>query len=600
MRVAHYLTPLKTDRVPATHIAFDCETRLTTKYGKKAHRWDCGCATVIRRDFQGQWSQLITYPVGTPAELWAFIADCQKGQSKIVVWAHNLPFDLRISEALRYLPQFGYSLEAIVLERTAAWASFESELGKLLICDLYSWLPVSLDQLASDMGKPRPRFDYMNADRLELLKRCRDDTVLTGEIVQIILEWLDIQKAGPLRPTGGGQSHAMWRRHTLPEKTVLVHEDQHALERERRAMWAGRAEVWKHSTIEGPIYEHDLNLAYCRIAATCNVPVRLLHRKGKTPLEALDGEETGQAYLADVTVEVNKPLVPTGDDGHVLWPVGRFETTLWDPEISLLKDKGANVTVNRVWVYRTAPVLAPMAQWLINCLTDDEVYVPAPMRRLLKHWARTLVGRCALRYRQWEYYGTVPVMGLSLSKAIEEGEPGEKERLHVGTEILELAAMAEADTSVPQITGWVMSEARVRLWTLMEAAGPRNLLYVDTDGLLVNAAGHHALAPYENWYGFRSLRHKATWAKAEITGPRNLILEGERRIAGIPRRAVRIGDVEYDGEVWAGIKSSLSGRQLDSVAVMQRQFKVEALDHRRQHLPDGETQPYEVNETDVD
>lgn len=596
MRQAHYLEPLKTTSIPADHVVFDCETRLTHKHGKSAHRWVCGAYAKVHRTPDGSWLAPPPVPVQDPAELWELITEAHVKGRRLVVWAHNLSFDLRISEALRYLPQNGYTLEAVVLERTAAWASFTSRSGPLMLCDLFSWLPTSLDKMADDCGVPRGGFDYAQADEGELEARVFADVTFTQGVLRTMLEYLEGIDAGPFRPTGSGQSHAFWRKNYLPAKRVLVHGDEYALERERVAMHAGRAEAWKVGQVDGPLHEYDLNLAYCRIAAANELPVRLSHRIGQvgSPIRMLGG--AGRAYLCEVDVETDQPLVPVSDGAFTYWPVGEFTTTLWDPEVDLLYGNDAVVRVRRAWVYDTEPVLHDVSQFLIDALEGEIGEPPAPMHRLLKHWARTIVGRCGLRYREWEHFGTVPVMGLGLSTMYDSETCTQTELLHVGERVMELADMAEADSSVPQITGWVMSKARANLWQIMKCAGLENLAYVDTDSVIVSKAGAHNLEEDLIEGGDMLLFPKDVWSSAYITGPRNIILEDTRRIAGIPKRATRIGDTTYDGEVWAGVKASLSGRQLDNVAVTQRLFKVSQINRRRTHRPDGSTVPVEVHQ----
>lgn len=594
MRTPHYLTPLKTTRIPQHHAVFDCETQASKKYGKYAHRWACGAAALV-----GNWGSqgfrvLESRTTTNPRTLWAAMTAAHVDGKPFVAWAHNLAFDLRVSEALRWLPTFGYSLDAIVLENTASWASFTGPAGKLTVCDLHSWLPVSLDRIAADMGLARPGFDYEGGTLTELRKRCKYDVDVTAEAVCKILNFLESEECGSFRPTGSGQSHAVWRRRFMPARTVLVHNDEHALERERTAMWAGRAEAWRYGEVKGPLYEHDMNLAYCRIAAEYDVPVKLTGHTGPRKVEDLIAADRQGAVLADVTVTTEAPVAPTGDDGRVLWPVGTFDTTLWGPELDLLYVEGANVTVHRTWRYRCEPVLAPMANWLIEQLEGNGNWSGSVVKRLLKHWARTLVGRCALRYRQWDEYGTVPVMGLSLSTTTATTDEAAKELLQVGESIFELAAMSEADSSVPQITSWVMSQARANLWEVIRRAGLENIYYVDTDSILVNQRGNRNLANLTGVGREIVLVHKATYGKAVIHGPRNIIVEDERRIAGIPKRAHATGELSFRGEVWTGLRSSIEGHQANQVGIHMADFNVKDIDPRRERTKNGRTVPYRM------
>lgn len=594
MRSPHYLAPLRTDRIPAYHIAFDCETKAAKKHGRYAHRWVCGAAATGELSAAGEWGYDSPRAFATPHDLWEYITGEHPHGAALIVWAHNLAFDLRVSEALRWLPEFGYALEAIVLEKTAAWASFTSAQGDITVCDLHSWLPVPLAKVASAVGRPRGKVTYATATEAQLIQHCLADTLITIEAVGRVVEWLSLNEGGSFRPTGSGQSHAMWRRRWLPEKTVLVHGDEVALERERVAMWTGRAEAWQWGKVTGPLYEHDLNLAYCRIAATSEVPVKLIQRTGKVPVAHVTNLSNSYAILADVTVTTGVPVVPTSEDGRVFWPVGTFQTTLWDPEIRSLVESGAEVEIHRTWRYAKAPVLAKMANYIIDLLSVERRGPDKVIQLMLKHWARTLVGRCALRYREWDDYGTVGTMGLSLSTMFDEDTGDMTELLQVGKRVMELAALAESDSSVPQITGWVMSKARANLWAIMCAAGLDNLAYVDTDCVIVTGEGNARLLDSRAPDDALVLVPKATYTKAQIYGPRNLTLEGERRISGVPKRAVRTGELSFNGEVWAGLRSSLENKRPSEVTILPRTFDVDDTDPRRDHQPGGITAAYRL------
>lgn len=592
MRTPHYLSPLAATAIPRRHSIFDTETRAEKRHGRFAHRWVCGAVSHGELDREGNWGHERPSSYDSPSIMWSEICDNHVHRDHLVVWAHNLSFDLRVSEALRWLPVEGYGLEAIVLEKTAAWASFAGTHGRITICDLHSWLPVPLSKLAGDIGGSRPSFKYDKATDIQLVQRCREDVEVAAYSVGHVLEFLHRENAGRFRPTGSGQSHSMWRRRFLRSKTVLVHGDESALERERVAMWAGRAEAWTWGEVKRPLFEHDLNLAYCRIAACHDVPVKLYARSGRISVQNYEAFRGGEAVLADVTVTTDREVVPTGEDGRMLWPVGTFQTTLWDPELDVLIESGAKVTFHRTWRYRTSPVLADMANYLIMLLESPETTAHPVVRRMLKHWARTLVGRCALRYREWDDYGTVGVMGLSLSTMYDLDDETTSSLLQVGTRIMELADMAEAETSVPQITGWVMSQARANIWRIMCRAGLHNLDYVDTDCVIVNAHGHAALRSEPFTDPAISLVHKATYRLGTIYGPRNIVLEGERRLSGVPKRAVLTGELSFDGEVWAGLRSSLESKRPHQVTIMPRSFDVDDVDPRRMRIMGGDTQPY--------
>jgi hypothetical protein len=608
---AHYLQPLQKTTLPARHVIFDTETQLTRRAGALEHRYATGATLGLRLTLDDRWSEEPAYGAiqDSPQALWAAIAgECRKG-ARTVAWAHNLSFDLRVSEALRWLPRQGFHLQGIVLERTASWASWSSkEHGSLICCDLYAWLPRSLDDIAKEMGVTRETWDgdrYAVATLPELQARCIQDVQVTREAVQALLAWLQAEDCGPFRLTGSGQAHACWRKRFGAGKTqnvvegqnpgVWVHGDPALRQVEREAMWTGRCEAWRHGEIDGPLYEYDMNLAYCRIAATHPLPVHYRGEHGRlTPFRVLDLVDEGFAVMAEIEIyDLQEPIVPCRVGERMIWPIGYVETILWNPELRLVFESVGNWTrlnIKRCWTYHTGPALKPMAEWIIQGLEATDT--PAPIRLLLKHWARALIGRMALRYRRWEPYGDMPDLDCLLWVGHDEdGLP--VENLQVGHERFTLAELEETETSVPQITGWVMSQCRAQLWRLAQEAGAEHVIYMDTDSVLTDTPLTVSPIPGSAPFGL-----KATWDHATIHGPRNIELDQDRRLSGVPRQSVRRGPLEWEGTVMRGVKESIIRGELDHVAQLERTYHVNTRDPRRERYPDGSTRPYRLGGED--
>ena len=605
----HYLQPLQKTVLPSRHVILDTETQQQRHAGAIEHRYAIGAIQAFEMR-AGEDPKIGGEVACLNAELlWAAIASyCRKGH-RTVAWAHNLSFDLRISEALRWLPRNGFHLQGIVLERTASWASWTSpEHGSLICCDLYSWLPQPLDRIAQALGVSRETHGldwYQQATLEQLQARCVEDVQITRRAVQQLLTWLQEQDAGPFRLTGSGQANACWRKRFAAGRTrgglrtdelrltpavtgVWIHGDPNLRSLEREAMWTGRCEAWQHGEIDGPLYEYDMNLAYARIAATHQLPTHLRGEHGPLTLEQIGTiVAAGQAVLAEIEVHnLEEPVAPCRAGERMIWPVGDFQTILWDPELQLLTHTGADIQVKRCWTYHRGPALKPMAEWLIHLLHADDT--PGAVRLLAKHWARALIGRMALRYRRWEPYGTMNDLGLALWVGYDEnGEP--TENLQVGHDRFTLAELTETDQSAPQITGWVMSQCRAQLWDLIQTAGGEHIVYMDTDSLLLNRR--------VDWGArerYASLELKAQWSRALIHGPRNIELEDTRRLSGIPRTAVRTGPLDYEGTIMRGTKESLLRSELDHVAEITRPYHITPTDPRREHQTAGRTTPYRL------
>jgi hypothetical protein len=148
--------------------------------------------------------------------------------------------------------------------------------------------------------------------------------------------------------------------------------------------------------------------------------------------------------------------------------------------------------------------------------------------------------------------------------------------------------------ALPQVLSYVMAEARCRLWQVMQVAGLEEVVYCDTDSLIVTRAGHDRLDQQVRNGRLSSLRFKNAHRLLELAAPQ--LIEGStyRRLSGIPRGARRTAQSAYDAEVWEGLTTSLNEGHPDRVLVRRVGFDIRGVDTRRVHLPGGATKPFRV------
>ena len=593
-RQAHYLRPAGSTRIPRTHLALDVEARTGQVNGAWRQAWRLACGDYFTGHVSRGWQLGDRRTWHKPLDLWVDVNSRVGPDRRLVIWCHNLAYDMRVSGALNYLPAFGFELEGIALEHVAGWARFTRDTATVLMVDLASWLPAPLSKIAQDLGLAQPPRPADDASDEVWEARCRQDVRVTREAVVQLLSFVEDNELGPWRPTGAGQSHSAWRAQFYTHR-CLVHDHLEALDAERHASWTGRAEAWQHGELDnGPYTELDLRLAYCQIAADSEVPTVFVGEAARTDLDWLMALADSHAILAKVTVTTPVPVVPAMGDEHILWPTGTFDTVLWDPELALLAANGADVTVHQAWVYRKAPALQAVCQWIIERLANLDGSVTAVQHRMLKHWARTVVGRCALRYRTWERWGTADTEDVTLGMYHDWDTGDVSEIMQVGSQLRVLSAQQESPDSLPQIPGWVMSECRRRLWSLMCVAGLDHVIYVDTDSIICDELGRQRIRRWQDRGGGWPLHVKGTYSKLTVHGPRMLVVDGERRMAGVPLQAHLDKSGQLRGEVFVSLRESLLRHQVDTVEVLQRRFDPAGSDRRRIHLDRGRTAAHQL------
>jgi hypothetical protein len=594
MRPAHTIGPLVTDGIPERHVILDTEAHRQPRGDGERQTFALAVAAYLRVAPAAGAALNHTEVYTSPGALWQDVLDFTRHRHRTVVWAHNLAYDLRISQALRILPELGLDLDGIVLDYTSAWAAFSGDSRTILCCDLTSWLPAELTAIARDLQVLDRSEIGPSATLEQLQKRCESDVRVTGLAVRELLDLVQGNHLGPWRATGAGQSHAAWRRSWFTTGPYC-HDREDTLEAERRAMWTGRCEAWRWGVQrDGPFYEYDLELAYPSIVAGIEVPDRLAGKMENLNLVRLLRLSDTYAVMARVVADINLPVLPHGHANRIHWPEGRVESVVWDPELSLLQQHAQNITVLEAWLYHRSDCLQEFARWLVEQATGASTDITPVQRRALKHMSRAFVGRFALRYREWGHHARMPDTRIKLGESFDRDTGERVQTLQVGHSYMHLSGYELGRDACPQITGWVMSECRRRLWELCETAGLDNVLYMDTDSLIVTPRGGASLDRAIAAGGAYGLRLKARHRYLRIDGPRQLHFRAARRVAGVPRRAVEVKPGVYKGELFEGLSEAVRGGEGEAVNVLPHTWRLDGIDTRRDHLPGGLTAPHHV------
>lgn len=587
----HYVRHNQVTRVPRNFVYLDAEANAATKGRVQTQTFRLAVARYDRRSHKGDgWCEPDELHTTSSEELWAWIDARCKPKARTVLVAHNLGYDLRLTDALRHLPALGWELTAIRLNAGNAWCAWKRDGRTLQCCDSLSWVPASLDKLGAMVGVPKLPLPSWEDDDDAWFARCRRDVEILSVVWRRLLEWVRGDDLGNWKPTGAGQAFAAYR-HRFMGHRLLAHDNGDARTAERRAAWTGRCEVWQHGhPAGGPFTEWDYTAAYARVGASTDVPTVLVGESSNMSGEQWLKLRNRFAVLTEVDVDTESPTTPALIDDRIAWPVGKFTTTIWDNELALAAAHGASFVIRRVWWYKRAPALKGFMEWVLTQFGEQGSNVDPVIALAAKHWSRALVGRFGARWSEWETIGRGCDGDLFLARMI-DGTTGERyDVLQVGDVLKRQSAVTDCRDSVVAIMSYVMAECRVRLWDAIEAAGAENVVYMDTDGLIVNASGDERLlarAPV----GFRA---KQRWSSVDLAAPRQIVLSGRLKASGVPSSAVKVGPNVYEAEVWAGLSESIRNGHPDAVAVSKRRIRLSGTDNRREHLADGTTKPRRV------
>lgn len=594
-RNPHWIRENRQERIPPRMIVFDTESKSVRHGDVETQTWRTGCAIRWRTDLKtGDHAEAAVFI--TDRDMWEWIASFCKPETRTVAWAHNLGHDVRIASALTILPQLGFQLEWSNLDRNVSCMTWRSPNGTLVLCDTYTWLPLSLAALAPGVGLVKFKMPGGTQDDETWAAYCMRDAQILYRIVRDLLSFIRNAHLGNWQPTGAGMAYATWRHKFLREK-VLVHADTGALEAERAAMHTGRAEAWRHGLITGTVWtEVDMTNAYLTIGRECELPRKLHYGTGRITLGQYRKLADRYRVLCQCDVFAPCPVVPARIGGREMWPEGNFTTWLWDTEIDCALKWGCQVSVRRTYVYARSYILREWATWCNGIMCGDIPGTTPIVRTYAKHSARALIGRVSLKTRRWETFGTNPEGITGISRMIDPETGTVRRMMHAGNVTMIETDPQESDDSIPMVTSWIMSECRVRLWEAMATAGLDHIAHVDTDSLLTDPTGLDRLRTAYGWPRERSWHVKGSWSTLDIYGPRRYLRGKTRVVSGLPAKAEKQGDGSYLGERWASMSSDLEDRGDGIVTTRWDTWTLRREDPRRRDAAGapGMTASYEV------
>lgn len=591
----HYVRPNDASRYPRRIVCLDSESQRHLDAGIEHHTFLLGVASFDRIDSRTLESKQTEWiETDRPRELWEWVDGTTRKRERTVVFAHNLGYDLRITQALTILPTLGWNLRFVSLDGRRCYARFERGGASLSLSDSMSYFPASLDRIAQSLGMEKTPLPGIGENPDKYYDRCRRDVLILRRAMLDLLRWLESNDSGNFKPTGPAQAWTTYRHKFLRRRSLLVHRDEDALEAERIAAWTGRTEALRHGEYHYPLEEWDYRLAYATIATESDLPLRYLGSMilPGTPLRTAHRQGSQTLYECRVTTDV--PTVPARVEKRIAWPTGTFDTYLWDCEAQLAIDHGGEVRATRCWRYLKAPFLREWGEWIIRQLTDDSLQTPELIRIMLKHWARCLIGRFGMRYPDWKHVGRSDAFDLLHFDCYDYDGGEDSQYLQLGNEWYACEGRRDGFDTAPAVMSYVMALQRVKVWHAIQAAGESDVFYLDTDSLLVTPSAGSRLNDLRSEWGHGNLIRKRQYESAEIYGPRVLVLDGEPRIAGLPRRAVATGKRNYKAQSWQTLGDSLKNGTPNVVRVSPRSFTVPTNDPRRQHLANGHTAPIQV------
>lgn len=613
----HWLRENHQERSPHRVLVADTETRPLTEADPNRQVLRLWCARLERRHgIDPGKARREAFRGRTAEELAELVDGLARADAALWLLTHNLNFDLAVTELPVVLAERGWRVTESALTTDSPWCRMTRGSRRLTIADTFSWLPTSVETLGAYLNNPKLDLPDYQDDDAAWWARCETDVAITADAILSAMDWWDSGHFGNWSVTGPATGWSSYRHHR-PVPRVLVDPDPDARAFEMRAVTGGRREVRRLGLLPRGLYA-DLDLATAHLTAMAGLPLpfRRLGAFDHLDQDHRALESSVLDVLAEVTIRTAVPRYPWDSGAGVFYPVGTFRTVLAGPELREARRRGELVSIGHGYLYRLSDHMRSWAEWLAGLLDPGQTDVPPAVRLMAKHWSRCVPGKWAGHASDVIRKDPDPRPGWAVERSVLMPERRPADILRVGGERWTIVRDEWADDAFPAILAFIQGATRVAVGRLIDHLGAA-MVSANTDGVLIDtgalirnrlgleiedvAGGMDALRyldlACQGWdreLAPFSVRIKAAADQVHVISPQHVVIGRERRLSGIPRRAIALGGGRFTFTQWPKLRVQLQRPIPKGYATRQATVDLAHVPPTGWLLEDGRVVPVEV------
>lgn len=550
----HVLSKNKATAVPYRQLYFDTETTYhKNSDGDTEHKLKLGCA--IYKVFNPDLTVRVrkVHYFNRSIDFFNLVMGYSKGKQKLVLYAHNIFFDLWITKFYLNAFKHGWKSQVPFSQGLTYIDKLTKKKRSIQLINVGNYFHTTVRKMGDLVGLPKLIVDFDNVTNISLFQYCRRDVEIIEKMMEGWIKFIREHDLGNIAPTLAGQAFNSYR-HRFMKHKIYVHRYEQPEDMERQAYYGGRCECFYIGKIEHKrIYKLDINSMYPSVMRKNLYPVRFMYNIPYPDLRRLKIALQKAAVIANVDIVTEKPAYPFKKDNKLIFPVGRFTTTLCSPELNYALDHGHIAGVNRIALYNHAEIFTSFVDYFYNLRNKYKEEGNDIYQYIVKIILNSLYGKFAQKERMSQFINIDDHLKVS-SNLIYDMETKEKNRVVTFGGTKRITSMTEkaSRNSITAISAFVTSYARVKLQKIMDLLPAGSYYYCDTDSLFINTKALKILEPYidDKKIGYWKVEDMTT--RLEIRTLKDYTFKDNIKRKGITKSALKIGRDIYKMDIWPG------------------------------------------------
>jgi len=554
---------------PARVLFLDTETIAEPVGDETRHRFGIGVTHYASYDGAGRIHSTERRHWRDPLSLCRYIEGKVTAKKALYIYGHNIFFDLQVSEFYHHFPRWGWTLKFFYDAGLTHILVIRRDERTIKVVSTTNYFDFSLRILGEDVGLPKLDVTFGSAPVEDLFPYCERDVEITAASLQRYMEFNRLHDTGKFSLTRASQSFSAYR-HRFMSEAVYFHDRPEITALERAAYFGGRTECFFiGEPAGGPFTFLDVNSMYPHVMREYRYPRRLFMHV-TDPTDGFLSQVLGRAaYIARVRIRTEDPAYAVRGENKVLFPVGEFDTYVCTGGLERAIRRGELVKIYELAVYEAGDLFSDYVEYFYPLKSAYKSEGNAIYTRMVKLYLNSLYGKFGQQISEDTYESAPDHPGPARIHNIDTASGVSWTETYLFNTRIISSGRTEGTMSLAAIPAHVTEYARLQLWDHIRSAGAENVLYCDTDSLVVPAHLAERIAPAGGSTRLGRLAVDKTAERLALHGPKDYELDGVLHAKGIPAGAEELGPATFGYDQFLGMISHLTAGE-DRVFITRR------------------------------
>lgn len=595
-RFPHYLRGNKSVELPHLLAYVDTETEDDrSDPSRQRHHLTFGWVCFERSYGDDKWIEPQWSRFETPDEFWTIIESYLRPRTKLYLFAHNWAFDGPVLKMFHLLPPRGWELTRAIIESPPVILRWSGERRTILCLDTLNWFKFPLAKLGKRVGIEKLTMPEKGASDEDWDTYCKADVQILQKTVRGWMAFIRTHDLGGFAPTLASQSFRAYR-HRFMRHEIFFDDNEPALEISRDSFHGGRTEAFFIGKVDTPIYCYDVNSMYPAVMAENEYPIKLVSRTTHGTVADIGKWLKYYSVVARVRIEASEPRYAYWTGKKLVFPIGRFTTSLTSPDLRSALRSGELKACLDVAVYEKGTIFTDFVRELYALRMEAKKGGDKEATYFLKIFMNSLYGKFAQKGRVWETIGKATLDEWGVEFIIDRDAKTMRHIRRYAGIMQEKMRDEEGRESFPAIASHVTAYARAHLWRLISLAGLDNTYYCDTDSLYVNEAGSKRLQPEIGEDILGALKLEKVVSHGSIYGAKDYQFGEEWKCKGVRRKAEWKSPNVVVQEEWPKLQGLLLRDSIDAPLILKKEKHLSRQYDKGVIHPDGRVTPLSFND----